>query len=293
MPPAPPFPEEIHGQKMCGVVWCCDRRPGPCRTKALAVVNEPGPPGLPLHGADAVSRWCSRCSTSLMPAGSAVVLARGLLRPHHGRGRRRARRIRAANLPTGLSTMHLYPVDGAAAPGRPRGTRRGPTGTPCGRAIIAGIDPDPANAEAHQAVVRGLLGGAAPPLDGRRLRELHGHRREARTGSGPPTATTTTGSRTSSGPTTPTTSSTPTRTSGRRPEAEPQPSRPWPHGFGRRWSPTASYVALSALRALSRCSCATPTNRQSMTVSWAILLAVAPERNVVSGATVVSRWSLT
>jgi hypothetical protein len=34
-------------------------------------------------------------------------------------------------------------------------------------------------------------------------------------------------------------------------------------------------------------------NRQSITVSWAIRLAIAPERNVVSRAAVVSTWSAT
>ena len=78
----------------------------------------------------------------------------------------------AENLPTDLSTMHLYPVDGAAH-------RIGPDDTAWAyrdavwSGVIAGIDPDPDNAETAQGVVRRLLGGAAPALDGRHVRELH------------------------------------------------------------------------------------------------------------------------
>ena len=41
VPPAPPFPEELHLQKMCGIVWCCTgaRRPG--RAALAAAVGEP------------------------------------------------------------------------------------------------------------------------------------------------------------------------------------------------------------------------------------------------------------
>ncbi|CAG6397707.1 hypothetical protein SCOCK_60040 [Actinacidiphila cocklensis] len=38
--------------------------------------------------------------------------------------------------------------------------------------------PRPGQRRRDQAVVRGLLGGAAPALDGRRVRQLHGQRRE-------------------------------------------------------------------------------------------------------------------
>ena len=62
-----------------------------------------------------------------------------------------------AQLPTGHSTMHLYPIDGAAA-GCRRTRPRSPTATAAGPASSSGVDPDPANAEAHLAVGPRLLG---------------------------------------------------------------------------------------------------------------------------------------
>ena len=49
-----------------------------------------------------------------------------------------------ATLPTWKSTMHLYPIDGAAARVG-RTTPPGTTGTPSGRMVIVGVSPDPAD----------------------------------------------------------------------------------------------------------------------------------------------------
>ncbi|WP_327709925.1 FAD-binding oxidoreductase [Streptomyces sp. NBC_00464] len=146
VPPGPPFPEEIHGQKMCGVVWCYtgDLAAGKLED-ALSAVNDPAPPAFHF--------------TSPMPYPALQTMFDGLIpkglqwywrgdffdgipdaaiEVHAKYGR---------NLPTGLSTMHLYPVDGAAH-------RVGPGETPWAyrdavwSGVIAGIDPDPANAEA-------------------------------------------------------------------------------------------------------------------------------------------------
>ncbi|WP_405404355.1 FAD-binding oxidoreductase [Streptomyces sp. NBC_01104] len=145
VPPGPPFPEAIHGQKMCGVVWCCTADPASGRLEELLkAVEEPAPPAFHF--------------TSPMPYPALQTMFDGLIPKglqwywrgdffdgipdaavdvHAEFGR---------NLPTGLSTMHLYPVDGAAH-------RVGPAATPWAyrdatwSGVIAGIDPDPANAE--------------------------------------------------------------------------------------------------------------------------------------------------
>ena len=116
-----------------------------------------------------------------------------------------------ALLPTGHSTMHLYPIDGAASRVPEDATafayRDGGWA-----GIIVGVDPDPANAERITQWATGLLAGVAPDLGRRRLRQLP-HGRGPGADQGRPTATTTTGWPRSSGATTRTTRSTSTRTS--------------------------------------------------------------------------------
>lgn len=144
VPPAPPFPEEIHGQKMCGVVWCYTGDPASGRMdETLSAVNDPAPPAfhftspMPYPALQAMF-------DGLIPKGLQWywrgdffdAISDAAIEVHAKYGR---------DLPTGLSTMHLYPVDGAAH-------RVAPDATPWAyrdatwSGVIAGIDPDPANA---------------------------------------------------------------------------------------------------------------------------------------------------
>lgn len=143
IPPGPPFPEEIHGRKVCGIVWCHTGDPG--RTEdALAVVNEPAPPAFHF--------------TAPMPYPALQSLFDELIPTGYQwywRGDFFDRIPDAAvdvhlkygeNLPTPLSLMHLYPVDAAAH-------RVGREDTAWSyrdavwSGVFAGVDPDPANAE--------------------------------------------------------------------------------------------------------------------------------------------------
>ncbi|MFD4690312.1 FAD-binding oxidoreductase [Streptomyces sp. NPDC058463] len=144
VPPAPPFPEELHGQKVCGVVWSSTADPE-AMGETLAVVNEPGKPAfhftapMPYPALQAMFdeliptglQWYWRGAFFDRITDDAVDV--------HARY--------AEALPTGLSTMHLYPVDGAAG-------RVGADDTAWAyrdavwSGVIAGIDPDPDNAEA-------------------------------------------------------------------------------------------------------------------------------------------------
>ncbi|WP_329208816.1 FAD-binding oxidoreductase [Streptomyces sp. NBC_00683] len=144
VPPAPPFPEELHGQKVCGVVWSSTADPD-ALGETLAVVNEPGKPAfhftapMPYPALQAMFdeliptglQWYWRGAFFDRITDDAVDV--------HARY--------AEALPTGLSTMHLYPVDGAAG-------RVGADDTAWAyrdavwSGVIAGIDPDPDNAEA-------------------------------------------------------------------------------------------------------------------------------------------------
>jgi FAD/FMN-containing dehydrogenase len=141
VPPAPPFPEELHGRKMCGVVWCVsDPEATDALDGLLATTPEPA-----LH---AVGR---------MPFPMLNSFFDGLYPPGHQWYWRAdfvkelpddaiaAHLANAERLPTMQSSMHLYPVDGAAS-------RVGADDTAWAYRdarfvqVIVGVDPDPANA---------------------------------------------------------------------------------------------------------------------------------------------------
>ncbi len=73
-------------------------------------------------------------------------------------------------LPTMHSTMHLYPIDGAVHDVAPDDTAFGYRDCKFAQ-VIVGVDPDPANGGRSALLARRLLGGAAPALGRRRLRE--------------------------------------------------------------------------------------------------------------------------
>ncbi|MFE0515074.1 FAD-binding oxidoreductase [Streptomyces sp. NPDC058964] len=144
VPPGPPFPEPIHGHKVCGVVWCYTGDLAADRLEeVLAVVNDPAPPAfhfttpMPYPGLQSMF-------DTLIPKGLQWywrgdffdAVSDGAIDVHHKY---------AENLPTDLSIMHLYPVDGAAH-------RLGADETAWAyrdavwSCVVAGIDPDPANA---------------------------------------------------------------------------------------------------------------------------------------------------
>ncbi|WP_431951276.1 FAD-binding oxidoreductase [Actinacidiphila sp. bgisy167] len=144
VPPVPPFPEQIHGRKVCGVVWCfTGDLDGDRLEETLTVVDEPGPPAFhfttPMPYPSLQSMF-----DGLMPKGLQWywrgdffdAITDEAIAVHEKFG---------PNLPTGLTTMHLYPVDGAA-----RRVDSDDTAWAYRDAVwsgvIAGIDPEPANA---------------------------------------------------------------------------------------------------------------------------------------------------
>jgi hypothetical protein len=160
VPPAPPFPEALHLRKVCGVVWCyIGSEEDAAREMApfLGGLPEPllhGPAPMPhpaLQGAfdglyPAGDQWYWRADFVNEIPDEAVHL-------HAKFG---------ADIPTMKSTMHLYPIDGAAHDFGPRcklgrGLRRRRSGSGQRR-----HDPQ---------VERRLLRGAPSVLGRRRLRE--------------------------------------------------------------------------------------------------------------------------
>jgi len=143
VPPVPPFPEALHGRKVAGVVWCYtghqeafDRIVNPLISAVpplLHVAHELPYPVLqsyfdPLYPAGLQWYWRADFMGRLPDEAIREQVRHG------------------ATLPTGHSTVHLYPLNGAAA-------RVGAGATAYRHRdafwsqVIVGVDPDPGNAD--------------------------------------------------------------------------------------------------------------------------------------------------
>jgi hypothetical protein len=143
VPPAPPFPEEIHLRKVCGVVWCyVGSEEDAAREMAPLLEALPEPllhgvapmPHAALQGAfDGLyppgDQWYWRADFVEEIPDEAVAI--------HARF--------GEDIPTMKSTMHLYPIDGAAHDLAPTDTAWSYRDARWG-SVFAGVDPDPANA---------------------------------------------------------------------------------------------------------------------------------------------------
>jgi FAD/FMN-containing dehydrogenase len=143
VPPAPPFPEDLHLKKVCGVVWCYAGQPedadetfkpvrelrpdldgiGPMPVPVLQSMFD----GLYPHG----DQWYWRADFVKEISDQAVE----------------AHVEHASRMPTWKSTMHLYPIDGAASRVQGDATPWAYRDARWGQ-VIVGVDPDPANAPA-------------------------------------------------------------------------------------------------------------------------------------------------
>ncbi|HZQ02972.1 MAG TPA: FAD-binding oxidoreductase [Gaiellaceae bacterium] len=147
VPPAPPFPEELQLQRVCGVA-CCWTGPVEDANDALAEVR--AQPGLALDGVAEVPFPAFQAAFDpIYPAGdqwywrTAFVgeVSDEAIEVNVEFGRR---------MPRWKSLMHLYPIDGAV-----HDVGSADTAWPARDAqyaqVIAGVDPDPANADAIRA----------------------------------------------------------------------------------------------------------------------------------------------
>jgi FAD/FMN-containing dehydrogenase len=143
IPPVPPFPEALWGRKACGIVWCYTGS----HDKADEVLEPVKSYGSPLMvGVQEMPfRVLQSAFDGLYPAGLQWYWRADFFNEISDKAIEVHRKY-GAMLPTGHSTMHMYPIDGAAS--------RVPTdATPFANrdggwaGVIVGVDPDPANAD--------------------------------------------------------------------------------------------------------------------------------------------------
>jgi FAD/FMN-containing dehydrogenase len=143
VPPVAPFPEQLWSRTVGAVMWCYTG-PHAAADEVLAPVKEFGSPLLVGLGAMPYSAL-QGAFDALFPPGHQWYWRADFVREISDEAIEVHRRF-AERLPTGQSTMHLYPMDGAAA-------RVGPDETAFAyrdggwNGVIVGVDPDPANAE--------------------------------------------------------------------------------------------------------------------------------------------------
>jgi FAD/FMN-containing dehydrogenase len=144
VPPAPPFPEALHLRKVCGVVWCyLGDEAG--AAQAMAPLLEALPEPL-MHGVQPMGHPDLQSAfDGLYPAGDQWYWRADFVKRIPAEAAAAHARFGAA-MPTMQSTMHLYPVDGAAHDASSSDTAwsyRDATWA----TVYAGVDPDPGNAE--------------------------------------------------------------------------------------------------------------------------------------------------
>jgi hypothetical protein len=144
VPPAPPFPEEIHLRKACGVVWChvgSEADAAAAMAPLLDALPEPLLHGVaPMPHPDLQSAF-----DALYPPGDQWYWRADFVENVPDEAVDIHARF-GETMPTMKSTMHFYPVDGAA-----HDVAASDTAWSYREArwasVFAGVDPDPANVD--------------------------------------------------------------------------------------------------------------------------------------------------
>jgi FAD/FMN-containing dehydrogenase len=141
VPPGPPFPEELHLRKVCGVLWCYSgHEEDPACLREARAFGRPlldGVQPMPLPALQSAF-------DGVYPPGDQWYWRADFVKDLPDEAIERHVKHGAA-MPTWKSTMHLYPIDGAAS-------RVPADATPWAyrdakwAQVIVGVDPDPANA---------------------------------------------------------------------------------------------------------------------------------------------------
>ena len=166
VPPAPPFPEELHLRKVCGVVWCYAGADEGAAASAMAplldAVSEPL-----MHGVQPMPHpMLQSAFDGLYPPGDQWYWRADFVNEIPDEAVQLHARF-GAEMPTMQSTMHLYPIDGAVHDVGSSDTAWSYRDARWG-AVFAGVDPDPGNVDAirtwtidyHEALHPHSAGGA-------------------------------------------------------------------------------------------------------------------------------------
>jgi FAD/FMN-containing dehydrogenase len=144
VPPAPPFPESIQTKNMCGIVWCYTG-PADQAEKAFKPVREFGPPAFE-HIGPVPFPALQTLFDPLLPPGLQWYWRGDFFKELDDEAVARYVKY-GSQLPSALSTVHMYPINGAVH-------RVGPNDTAWAyrdvtwSVVYAGIDPDPAKGDA-------------------------------------------------------------------------------------------------------------------------------------------------
>jgi len=141
VPPVPLFPPELHGRKVCAVIWCstapqerADKLTKPLRSVGTPLLDHVGP--LPFPAVQSLF-------DPLLPAGMQWYWRADFVKTFSADAIA-AHLEHAKRAPAGISQVHIYPIDGAAhraAPGDTAFSYRDANFA----VVIVGVDPDPAN----------------------------------------------------------------------------------------------------------------------------------------------------
>jgi FAD/FMN-containing dehydrogenase len=156
VPPGPPFPEELHLRKVVGVVWT---QVGEEESPALREARAFGKPLIDGIAPLPLPAW-NTAFDGVYPAGDqwywrgdfVQELSDPVIEKHTEW---------MPEAPTWKSTMHLYPVNGAAARVGNEETAWGYRDATWAQ-VTAGVDPDPANAQAVSDWARGYSDAVRP-----------------------------------------------------------------------------------------------------------------------------------
>jgi FAD/FMN-containing dehydrogenase len=145
VPPAPPFPEELHGRKVCGIVWCHvggEEEAAAAMAPLLDSVPEPL-----MHGVQPMPHAVLQTAfDALYPKGDQWYWRADFVNEIPDEAVAAHARF-GPEMPSMQSTMHLYPIDGAAHDACNSDTAWAYRDANWG-SVFAGVDPDPANAAA-------------------------------------------------------------------------------------------------------------------------------------------------
>ena len=146
VPPGPPFPEELHLRQVSGIVWCYVGDDEDEAAKAMAPLLEQVPEPL-LHGVQPMPHPALQGAfDGVYPKGDQWYWRADFVKEIPDEAVEIHARF-GAEMPTWKSTMHLYPIDGAAhdpdSSDTPWSYRDAQWGS-----VFAGVDPDPANVDA-------------------------------------------------------------------------------------------------------------------------------------------------